>query len=180
MSDEICGTVQDKLPLVAHGRAAWTAGEAAHLASCADCAAEREVVERATRLGAGAAARLDTAKLAAGVLGEIGRRRRQDRWRRNAGMIGLAAAAVLVVAVALRTPQRPQLAQRPDSVAPVTVAAGVLTLPLAELDSLDVGQLQAVLDGLDSPVGEATPGEAPSFGDLDDSQLERVLRSLEG
>ena len=60
------------------------------------------------------------------------------------------------------------------------MAAGVLTLPLAELDSLDVGQLQAVLDGLDSPVGEATPGEAPSFGDLDDSQLERVLRSLEG
>lgn len=180
MSDEICGTVQDKLPLVAHGRAGWTPAEASHLAACPECSAEWALVQRAAQVGASAAARLDTARLTAGVLGEVRRRRGQDRWRRSAGILGLAAAAVLVVTVALRAPQRGDVAHGTDSAPPVTVASGVLTLPLAELDSLDAGQLEAVLDGLDAPVGEATPGDAPSFGDLDDSQLERVLRSLEG
>lgn len=55
-----------------------------------------------------------------------------------------------------------------------------LQLPLAELESLDEGQLTTVLEGLEAPLGaEATP-EAPALGDLQDSELERVLRSLEG
>ncbi|MBK8005811.1 MAG: sigma-70 family RNA polymerase sigma factor [Gemmatimonadetes bacterium] len=53
-------------------------------------------------------------------------------------------------------------------------------LPLAELDQADAEVLEAVLDQLDAPVGEGSSMDAPSLGDLDDTQLERVLRSLEG
>ena len=52
------------------------------------------------------------------------------------------------------------------------------------LDNIRVGldgdQLQAVLEALDPPLGATGGGPSPSFGELDDSQLERVLRSLEG
>lgn len=172
MNDERCGAVQDKLPLVVHGTATWTPAEAAHLARCAACDAERALVERAARLGGEAAARIDSAALAAGVLREVNRRRRSDRWIRRAGLVGLAAAAALVVMVGV--PGR--------GVAPTTglTEVATLTLPLAELDSLDAYQLEAVLEGFDAPVGEMTPGPAPSFDDLNDAQLERVLRSLEG
>lgn len=53
-------------------------------------------------------------------------------------------------------------------------------MPLAELESLDEGQLEAVLDGLEAPLTEGGAVAPPALGDLDDAGLERVLRSLEG
>jgi hypothetical protein len=40
--------------------------------------------------------------------------------------------------------------------------------------------LQSVLQDLDAPLGTGTLNNTPGLGDLDDVQLERLLRSLEG
>lgn len=180
MTLDMCGTLTDRMPLVAHGAAEWSAAELAHLGSCADCAAEWNLIRTTARLGDRTAARLDTARLAAAVLGEVKQRKQRDRWRRGSWMVGLAAAAAIVLVVTLQgPPARPDLASAVDSGTGQAVEVG-LHLPLAELESLDQGQLESVLEGLDAPVSEVDPGPAPSFGDLNDSQLERVLRSLEG
>lgn len=180
MTLDICGTLTDKMPLVAHGVAGWTPEEQAHLEGCADCAGEWELVRATMRLGDQAVARLETSRLATAVLGEVKRRGRQDRWQRTGWMVGLAAAAAIILVVTTRGPSsRPELAVGVDSGIGPAMQVGV-HLPLAELESLDQSQLESVLEGLDAPVSEVEPGLSPSFGDLDDTQLERVLRSLEG
>ena len=47
-----CERLSDRMPDVARGRARWTAEEAAHLAACADCLAEWDLVATTIRLGA--------------------------------------------------------------------------------------------------------------------------------
>lgn len=175
-----CDSLSDKMPLVAHGELAWTAEEAAHLAGCPGCTAEWRLVERAGHVGDRAAAAIDPARLTTRVLSEVAARGRRERWTRGAWLTGLAAAASIALVVWTgRNSGEGRVAVGPDSSAATLVDAG-LPLRLAELESLDTEQLQAVLDGLDAPVGEVTTDPAPSFGDLDDQQLERVLRSLEG
>ena len=175
-----CESLSEKMPGVAHGELSWTAEEEAHLSACFECAAEWRLIQRAARLGESAARSIDPATLSAGVLSQVAARGRRDRWTRGAWVTVLAAAAAIAVVVFAGRGGRPgQLATGADSGA----AAGVdlsYNLPLSELEALDSDQLQSVLDGLDVPVGEVEPGPAPSFGDLDDNQLERVLRSLEG
>ena len=179
MTRDICGTLTDKMPSVLHGTEGWTGEERAHLDGCADCAGEWKLLQAAARLGHEAASGLDTARLGNAVLDEVKRRGRRDRWRRSGGMLGLAAAAVIALVVLTRGPSpRPVLAGVDSAVMPAAQMGA--NLPLAELESLDSTQLESVLEGLDAPVGEVAPGPSPSFGDLDDSQLERVLRSLEG
>ena len=180
MTMDLCDILSDKMPRVANGELEWTAKEAAHLAGCRECAAEWRLTEQARRLGDRVTAAIDPVQLSAGVLAGVVARRRRDRWSRGAWFTTLAAAAAIAIVVWTgRNQGGPSVAVGPDSNPTVTPAAG-FHLPLAELESLDSDQLQAVLDGLDAPVGEVAPGPAPSFGDLDDHQLERVLRSLEG
>lgn len=167
-----CGTVQDRMPAVAAGRAAWTTDEARHLEACAACAAEWRLVQAARRLGARAEARVQPAALTRAALAGV-RARRRARWTRLGWVGGLAAAAALVLMVT-----RPR-GRAPDA-APAPLAAAEFHLPLAELDQADAEALEAVLDQLDAPVSEGSSMDAPSLGDLDDTQLERVLRSLEG
>lgn len=164
-----CEELTDRMPLVAHGRASWSPEEVAHLAHCADCAAEWTVVRAARGLGSVAAARVNPARVSAAVLARLAGERRRRRWLRGGGLVGLAAAAALTIIV-VRGPDRgPELA-----------AAG-LYVPLAELEALDEGELEQVLETLDAPLTEAGSPAAPAgLGDLDDDQLERVLRSLEG
>jgi hypothetical protein len=180
MTTELCDILSDKMPRVVRGEAAWTTEEAAHLAACSACAAEWRLLRQASMLGDRAAAGIDPARLAAGVLAGVAARRRQDRWTRGAWVTTLAAAAAIALVVWTgKNHGGPGVGAGRDSSPTVTADAG-FHLPLAELESLDSEQLQTVLDGLDAPVGEVTPGPAPSFGDLDNHQLERVLRSLEG
>lgn len=179
MTTELCDILSDKMPRVINGEVGWTADEAAHLAACPECAAEWRLAVQARSLGDRAAAAIDPARLAAGVLVGVAARRRRDRTR-GAWVTTLAAAAAIALVVWTgRNHGGSGAAVGPDTNLTVTADAG-FRLPLAELESLDSEQLQTVLDGLDAPVGEVTPGPAPSFGDLDDHQLERVLRSLEG
>jgi anti-sigma factor RsiW len=180
MTTELCNSVSDKLPRVASGELEWTTEEAAHLAACPECAAEWRLTRRARVLGDQVAAAIDPASLSARVLAGVAARRRRDRWTRGAWVTTLVAAAAIAIVVWTGGRHREgSVAVGPDSNPVVTADAG-FHLPLAELESLDSDQLESVLDGLDAPVGEVAPGPAPSFGDLDDHQLERVLRSLEG
>lgn len=174
-----CEMLSEKMPAVAHGDAWWTPEESAHLAACAGCAAEWRLIQGAVRLGDRTVAGLDPAELSASIMSQVATRSRRDRFTRNAWYTGLAAAAAIALVVFTGRGRNHEVATGVDS----AVTSGVdLTfhLPLSELEALDSDQLQAVLDDLDSPVGEVEPGPPPSFGDLDDTQLERVLRSLEG
>lgn len=170
-----CEMLVDKMPLVAHDQASWAPEEVTHLAACADCAASWRLVSIAPRLGDRTAQRLDLPGIARQVHDRLARDKRARRWKRTGWISGLAAAAVLTVMVWNTMEHGPA--------APPTVAAAsgaALEVPLAELEGLDGDQLQAVLEALDPPLGGTGGGPSPSFGDLDDSQLERVLRSLEG
>jgi len=179
MTTDLCLALSERMPAVAADEETWSSAEAAHLSTCVECAAEWRLVLQARQLGAGAAGRLDTAGLGAAVLQGVAARHRAARRRRGAWLTGLAAAAAVTLVVWTGTGGRgPRVVGR-DSAAAGTVEHAFY-LPLAELESLDAEQLQGVLDGLDTPVSESAPGGVPSFGELDDHQLERVLRSLEG
>ncbi len=58
-----CEKLTDRMFLVAQGGSDWSAEEAAHLASCADCGAEWRLVQAAQGLGALAASRIDPARV---------------------------------------------------------------------------------------------------------------------
>jgi anti-sigma factor RsiW len=168
-----CESMTDRMPAVLHGQSDWSREEAAHLAACADCQREWRLLEAARRLGESSAARLDPAQLGAAVLVGLDRERRRHRWR-NAGWVGLlAAAAVLVVLVWTGRSGR-------EGTEVVASTAHGFHLPLAELEGLDAAQLESVLDALDAPIGTRATPEPPALGDLEESQLEQVLRSLEG
>jgi len=166
-----CEWLCERMAEVAHGRSGWTLEESAHLASCAECAAEWGLVAAGGRLGRDLEGRLDTAAIANRVVDRLAAARRVDRWRRTGLLVGLAAAAALVIAVwPARHPPPQQIAR----------SSQTLTVPLAELDGLDSGQLQAVLETLDAPLSSEASIAIPTLGDLDEQQMERVLRSLEG
>lgn len=63
-----CTRLSDRMAAVAHRRAAWSADEAAHLASCRDCAAEWRVFQVGTTLGAEVARTLPADFLATRVV----------------------------------------------------------------------------------------------------------------
>jgi hypothetical protein len=179
MTNEQCEVLSERMPLVVHGQAEWSAEESAHLAGCADCAAEWRLVQSAATLGASAAARIDPTRLAKQVQAEVAARTRAARWKRGGWVSGLAAAAAVALVLWSGRSHRPVITAPPPQSGTATATTD-FTLPMAELEGLDSTQLEQVLDGLDAPVGASGTGGVPSFGDLDDTQLERVLRSLEG
>jgi hypothetical protein len=169
-----CESVQDRIPLVAHGLGEWTAEERAHLNACPECSAEWRIVESVRRMGDIAAARVDPERVNRTVLARLASDRTVARWRRGGWLTGLAAAAVLVLMVRVVSRQvRVEMTTAP-------AATTALHVPLAELETLNTEELESVLEGLDEPLGSGAAPDAPHLGDLDDHQLERVLRSLEG
>ena len=94
-----CEWLCERMAEVAHGQSGWTLEESAHLASCAECAAEWDLVAAGHRLGRDLEGRLDTAAIANRVVDRLAAARRVDRWRRTGLLVGLAAAAALVIAV---------------------------------------------------------------------------------
>lgn len=170
----ICEQLSDRMPAVAHGQAGWSAEEQAHLAGCADCRAEWDLVSAASRLGLDVAAGLDAYHVSQRVIGRLkaerGRRGRQIGW----AVGGLAAAAAVAIAV---WPGRPGRHVSPSVAVPVAAAA----LPLPELDSLRTPELQAVLDSLDGSLGSTVQGvDTGDLDDLDAHELQHVLDGMEG
>ena len=162
-----CERLSDRMPDVARGRARWSAEEAAHLAACADCLVEWDLVVTTIRLGA-KAPRADPEATAAAVLRRVSEARR-SRGRRRYWGLGIAAAAVL--AGVIWTGARPERGAPP--VAPVEVA-------LPETEPVETAELDSLLETMDpSQLGTSALDE-PSLDDLDTNELEQVLRTLEG
>ena len=82
--------------------------------------------------------------------------------------MGLFAAAALVLVVS-----------RPGLQPPMATGNEEARF-LPELDSLTVDELTVIAEGLEAPLTETTIIEGQPLFELDSTQLERVLRSLEG
>jgi hypothetical protein len=95
-----CTELSDRMPDVAHGRSRWTEAEEHHLAGCADCRAEWELVMAALRLGeTPLAAPGDPALLTVLLLERLGRERELlQRRLRIWTAAGIAAAAAVIIA----------------------------------------------------------------------------------
>jgi hypothetical protein len=168
-----CTRLSDRMPEVVHGRSRWTRDEAAHLATCADCRAELALVQASVSVGRRAPRLRDPAELAAAVERRLaGARTRREGGRRIAG---LAAAAVVLVAVWTRWPERPV----PSSSLPARPGAQAL-VPLPELELLDPSELDSLLQRMEMPAAGSSTLDAPSLGDLEDTELEQVLATWEG
>jgi len=166
MTEIHCELVQDRMPMVAAGRERWSDAEARHLAGCEECTAVQRLLAGAGRLGQGLEAHYDPAPVVARVTARL-RTEHAGTSRRLRVLAALAAAAAVTVAV-LTWPGR----------APVPV--GAERIFLTELDSLDTAELAILADQLAPPLADLVPSEGGDLLDLDSTQLERVLRSLEG
>ena len=174
----LCDGLSDRMPLVAAGRVHWTDEESAHLVSCADCAAEWQLIAGARRLGAGV-----LVGDPAGIAARVRERLAADapalakviplRPRRATGWVwGLALAAAVVLAVAMPRWR--------STIVPGYSELGTASAQtLSELDDLSASELEAVLKEFDSNpgIGESVPA---GTGDLNTDELERILRSMEG
>ena len=164
-----CEDMLDRMPVVAAAGGNWTEAEEQHLRDCVECAKEWKIIAAGRRLGAGADAGINADAIAVAVLRRLAQgRRRRGLIRRVGWVVGLAAAASLtfVVLTGRRGPEPPD--------------RHGLVIPVAELDSLDAVQLQAVYESLEAPLVEGAGSENTPLGELDEQQLERILRSLEG
>lgn len=168
-----CERLSDRMADVACGESAWTEPELGHLRTCPDCSREWRLVEAAGRLGSGQA--VDPARVAARVVERLSAEREAPRRlavRRVGWVVGLGAAAALGILVA-RTVT--------DGRAPAPARPLVEATLLSELDGLTAAELELVLDAVDPVVSEASLApDSVRLGDLTPSELERILRSLEG
>jgi len=172
MSD--CERLSDRMPDVAMQRAAWTADEAAHLASCAECRAEWDLVLAAGRLEASAPT-VDPTAIAAAVERRLATDRtagRRNRWF-WAGGAAAAAAAAITLAVTRGPEARPE-------VAPVVAVETDPLVPLPELEGLETAQLDTLLQTLDGPLAGTSAADSASVDEDADAALEQLLATWEG
>ena len=163
-----CERLSDRIPEVIQGRARWTAEEAAHLAACADCRAEWDLVGAAIRVGANAPTARESGAMAGAVLQRLAEDRRSRRARRNWGLRVAAAAAIVGVIWAGLDSQR---ATRPPQ---------QVEIALPELEPLKTAELDSLLETMDVPQVGSSALEEPSLDDLDAHELEQVLATWEG
>lgn len=168
-----CERLSDRMPEVAMQRAGWTAVEAAHLAGCDDCRAEWELVLGARRLEARAPA-VDVEAIAAGVHRRLAAERmahRRLRWL----WVGAPLAAAAAIAIAVFTGggsgslPGPQVATESEAL-----------VPLPELEGLETGQLDTLLQVIDGPFTGASTLESSTLSEDVDAELERVFATWEG
>lgn len=157
--------LSERIPAVAHGRTAWTEAERRHLAECAECAAEWELVRTAAGLGLEVEHTLASEPLAERVLEGLRRPQvsRRPRVRRLVWAAPAVAAAVLMLV--FRSGPTPE-----------TDPAALSLLP--EIAWLETDDLQALLDIL--PAGNGWSYDMQSLEDLTEEELEGILRSMEG
>jgi hypothetical protein len=169
-----CTRLSDRIPEVALGRARWTPDQAAHLQACADCRAELAVVQATIALGRKAPGLSDPARVAEAVERRLVGGRSRRAW--GSRVAGLAAAAALLLTVWTRWPAGPL--ERAASRAPVPASQALVPLP--ELELLDPAELDSLLQRMEMPVAGSSTLDAPSLGDLEDTELEQVLATWEG
>jgi hypothetical protein len=168
-----CERLSDRMPEVVHGRSRWTPDEAAHLAACADCRGELALVQASLALGRRAPRLSDAGGMAATIERRLaGVRTRRAGARRIAG---LAAAAAVLLTVWAGWPERP-VGTTHGSSRPTAQAL----VPLPELELLDPAELDSLLQRIETPAAGNSTLDAPSLGDLEDTELEQVLATWEG
>jgi hypothetical protein len=168
----LCERLSDRMPAAAGGQE-WTADERAHLADCADCAAEWELTQAARALGADVPAGLNPHHVTERVLGRLRADRASARDRRQ-GLVLAAFAAAAGLALMVWTPR----ADAPRQGA-LDMASADLAIP--ELDSLRAPELEALLRTMDLSADDSGIDLVPLVpGDLEGGELEGVLEGLEG
>jgi hypothetical protein len=195
--------LSDRMPEVALGRARWTPEDERHLAGCEDCQAEWAIIVAAGRLGA-RLPRIDAERVAARALERIRHERAHPRVRasRTAALAGLAAAAVVALAVwgnrggpstrpggaglpapaPMAASPSESLAAQPNpepSVAQGPAAAPSIDLPMPELDSLPAEALDSILRALDEPMAQVGADDLQP-DESGDRELEQALAGMEG
>ncbi|MES2305909.1 MAG: hypothetical protein V4558_10385 [Gemmatimonadota bacterium] len=166
-----CDELLDRMAEVAHRRSAWSPSEASHLASCADCAASWRVIDTGTSLHSGLS--VDAAAISRSLLARVRAtpeaRPRRLPWRSGLGLLAAAASVALLFGSGRPRPRAP-------TIPPVPEASAILP----ELDRLSEAELERVLSDGDLPDESVSPMRLPRLGDLNEMQLELVLRDLEG
>ena len=169
-----CERLSDRMPEVALHGGEWSADEASHLASCAECRAEWELGLAALDLEACAPTVSDPAAVTSTVLRRLAADRALTaRMRRAWSFAGLAAAAAIVVAVLAGRDPAPPGGVR------VATEAGTL-VPLPELEELETAQLDTLLRSLDRPAAAGSTLDASTLGEYEDGELEQVFATWEG
>jgi hypothetical protein len=201
-----CTRLSDRMPEVALHRARWTPEDERHLAGCADCRAEWAIVAAGSRLGARLPG-VDPESVAARALERIRRESAatKPRTRRTAVLAGLAAAAVVALALwgsrggrasnpdgsslpapapIAASPSRPVPSQPPNSSREPAMAQGPdaqarIELPIPDLDSLPAEALDSILRALDEPLAQVGADDLQP-DESGDRELEQVLAGMEG
>lgn len=161
-----CTQLSDRMPLVAQGSSRWTPAEESHLKSCADCAAEWQVVRGVAGMGSALAVSIDTGRIVEGVVASLRApaprpgRSRPARWMLPAAL----AAGLLLMLV---RPRQAEIANRED--------AGMTLTLLPEAESLSDSELESLIRLI--PV--ADPAEVVEDA-LTDEELTAMLQDLEG
>ncbi|HKV74822.1 MAG TPA: hypothetical protein VJN95_09915 [Gemmatimonadales bacterium] len=170
-----CDTLVDLMPDRAAGRIAWPDGAEAHLEACEECRRSWTLIQAGPRIGAAAAARIDAEQVGGIVFRRLAEARRQDRRRRGWtwGTLLAAAAALLLMVLPGR---------RHSLASPAVAATGAGTtfsVPVHELEDLDVGELQTLDDQLDGALSASVSVGAPHLEELTPEEMQRVLNSME-
>ena len=176
MSD--CEALLDLMPMVAAGRVTWPADAEAHLGSCPDCQASWRIVQAGAGLGRTAAFSIDTLGLAELLSSRLASARRADRRRRGIGALGLLAAAAAIALVVWRG--HPGVAGQGGSPGALTSEAQAFVIPLSGLEDLDTGELQAIYQALDAPLGAGGSAGAPALEELSPEEMSQVLATYQG
>lgn len=176
------GHLSERMAAVRTGRAAWTPDETAHLAACAECREELELLSLAGGIGLAQAAAVDSDAVARAVLPRLREARRGDRFKRGMWATSAVAVAAVLMLVVAPTLQRGTRARPMDVPAVATTGSAAYVVPVPELDGFGTAELQAVLQALDSKDGIAPASDARvrDLDDLDAQELQSVLDGLEG
>ena len=175
MIEETCTRLSERIPDVARGQEDWTVDEEKHLAACRDCRVEWELARTAQSLALRADELIEPRALAEAVtrrLREATPARRIGPRLRWAGVVVAAAAAIFLV---VRTISGPAPAP-----VPAVASAPADALHLPGLDSLTVDELEIVLASIAQPMEAFSTFDASGWNELDDHELERLLREWEG
>jgi hypothetical protein len=170
-----CERLSDRMLAVALHRTEWTPVEAAHLAGCAECLAEWELVLAARALDESAPTVSNLSALPATLQRRLAAdRAARARARRAWSFAGAAvAAAAILAAVVTQRDAGPAGDAR-------TVAEAEVLVPLPELEGLETAQLDTLLQSLDRPFAGTSTLDASTLGEHEDGELEQVFAIWEG
>jgi anti-sigma factor RsiW len=170
-----CERLSDRMPDVVLHRSEWTPEEAAHLAACAECRAEWELVLAARALGDGAPTVSDPSALSAALQRRLAEDRAGRARARRAWSFAGAAAAAAGILVAVMTERDAGTVAAPQA----AVEAEAL-VPLPELEGLETAQLDTLLHSIDRPFAGPSTLDASTLGEHEDGELEQVFATWEG